>query len=105
MMPMPKFEVGHEKIPGSGMRKGQKATKKVLRANFLNFTLDNFEEFKAAWNKIKDPKDKCDIFIKAAKVNLPPPTDDDDESRPTSMMDIMKKLSKFRNKTITEEEE
>ena len=105
-MPMPKFEKGHEKIPGSGMQKGQKAKRKAIRAKFLDFSLDEYETFVQAFHDIEDPKDKCEVYLKAVKVNLPPPTEnDEDDNQSSSIMELVKRLSRFKKNKPAEEEE
>ena len=63
------FTKGHTKT--GGKQKGYESPiKKELRELLGDFTISSFEDFMAAWGKC-EPKDKCTIWLNAAKFNIP----------------------------------
>lgn len=54
-----------------GKQKGYETpVKKELRQMLADFTVDSFDQFMIAWSKC-EPKDKCNIWLQAARFNIP----------------------------------
>ena len=57
---------------GVGRRPGTRNKVTVeMRELLSNFCDEKFEDFKEAFNNIKSPKDKCDIYLKAQAFVTP----------------------------------
>ena len=57
------FENGHMKM--GGREKGTRNKNTEIKNFFRDFVIDNQEEFKKAFLKLKD-KDKCAVYLKAS---------------------------------------
>ena len=91
------FEKGHPKIPGSGRPFG-KSKKTSMREFFTNFAVDRFDEFVAAWEEIDNPKDKCEIYLKATKHVIPTVSSIqfEDEKVSTTIADLIAQRAKYK---------
>lgn len=68
---MGKFEKGHEKIPGSGAKKGVQSKNKELREMIRDFALNKYDDAIAAFDRISNPKDKFDSYCKMLRYLIP----------------------------------
>lgn len=42
-----------------------------LREVIKDFVTENFDQFKAEWKEMDDPRDKCEIYVKMCNFVLP----------------------------------
>lgn len=90
------FENGHMKM--GGREKGTRNKSTEIKNFFRDFVIDNQEEFKKAFLKLKD-KDKCAVYLKASEFVVPKVSSIkfEDAKNTNSAVELLKVAASYKN--------